>query len=277
MAAVQLVHRRVRRPEEAAEAVVVVPRRGLVLGVVEGLAPADHFIAVQHEVLRQRHGQRHGVAPDVAVRVAAGGRRPHAGHQARARWVAGRGLAVGPPEGDAALGERIDVRRERLRVPAEDPDPVVHVVDRNHEDVGARGAGALAGGAAGGYGTQPHAAEPFATGKHVPEMIAPAAGCRGWPLRENGSIRERAFAAFRVRLAARRCLYCLREKPQAGSICRAMDVEVEGKQRGRHFQFIGDLGVELSSAAGIGPDQEFGPRGGARLPGFPCRRIEECA
>lgn len=56
-----------------------------------------------------------------------------------------------------------------------------------------------------------------------------------------------------------------------------MDVEVEGKQRGRHFQFIGDLGVELSSATGIGPDQEFGPRGGARLSGFPCRRIMEYA
>ncbi|MDE0625930.1 MAG: hypothetical protein OXH99_06005 [Bryobacterales bacterium] len=66
-------------------------------------------------------------------------------------------------------------------------------------------------------------------------------------------------------------------KPQAGSICTGMDVAVEGKQRGRHFQFIGDLGVELSSAAGIGLDQEFGPRGGTRLSGFPCRRIKECS
>ena len=56
-----------------------------------------------------------------------------------------------------------------------------------------------------------------------------------------------------------------------------MDVEVEGKQRGRPFQLIGDLGVELSSAAGIAPEQEFGPRGGARLSGFPCRRIMEYA
>ena len=82
-ATVEPIHWRVGCLQKAAEAVVVVPRGGLILCVVERLAPTNHFIAVPHEVLRQRHSQRHSVAPDVAVAVTAGRGGAHAGHHAR--------------------------------------------------------------------------------------------------------------------------------------------------------------------------------------------------
>ena len=160
-AAVELVHGVAGGPKEAAEAVVVVPRRGLVLALVKRLAAADRLIAVLHEVLRQGDGPRHGVAPDVAVAVAAGGGGTLAGHQTRPGGVAGGRLAVGPPERDAAAGERVDVRRERLRVSVEDADPVVQIVDRDHQNVRAVGARLSTIRATRGQGAESQAPEQF--------------------------------------------------------------------------------------------------------------------
>ena len=165
-AAVELVQGVAGGPQKAAEAVVVVPRGGFVLALVKRLAAADRFVAVLHEVLRQGDGQWHGVAPDVPVVVAAGGGGAPAGHQTRPGGVAGGGLAVGPPERDAAPGERVDVRRERLRVTVEDADPVVQIVDRDDEDIRAGAARLSTARATRGQGAEPQAPEQLASREH---------------------------------------------------------------------------------------------------------------
>ena len=72
-----------------------------------------------------------------AEEVNPGGMRMATCHEAGPRRVANRRLAMRVGEQRAAFSESIDVRRPRLGVTAKTAGPVVEIVDRNQEDVGA--------------------------------------------------------------------------------------------------------------------------------------------
>src|SRR5262249_45248461 len=67
--------------------------------------------------------------------VDARARRSQSGEQTGPRRIAQRGLAVRIGEKRSALCEPINVRRLRLRMPAQAADPVVLVVDGDEEDI----------------------------------------------------------------------------------------------------------------------------------------------
>ncbi len=107
------------------------------VAVVEDLPAAECGVAVLLEPLEERRvvfELLRGAEPR-RERVHAGGGRPQSGEDARARRVAQRRLTVRVGERGAACCEPVKVRRLHLRVPAERPDPVVQVVDRDEQDV----------------------------------------------------------------------------------------------------------------------------------------------
>ena len=68
--------------------------------------------------------------------VNAGGAGAQPGHEAGARRVAEGRLAMGIGEDRATAGEGVDGGRAGLGVPAQAPDPVILIIDRDHQDVG---------------------------------------------------------------------------------------------------------------------------------------------
>ena len=135
-------HRALRRMKRAGEGIVgrlvreiVVPRLGID-DVVQHLSRAGGAVAVTREVARQQFRPRHDLAHLLRVLIEPRAMRRQAAEDGRARRIArGRG-AIGVAEQHAARGETVQIRRLRLRMPAEAADPVVEVVERNEEHVG---------------------------------------------------------------------------------------------------------------------------------------------
>ena len=71
-----------------------------------------------------------------SIHVNSRGGRPKSVHDAGARWIADRRMAVRVGEQDATLGEAIDVRCLRVGVSAKAAHPIVEVVDRDQQHVG---------------------------------------------------------------------------------------------------------------------------------------------
>ena len=102
--------------------------------VVEDLADADSAVAVRHELLRQRDRLRRRL-PKIGPQVPHADRiGPQAGHQARARRVAHRLLAVGPSKRHGRCGEPIDVRALGDLGPVA-AEFLAQIVDRNEQDI----------------------------------------------------------------------------------------------------------------------------------------------
>lgn len=113
---------------------VVVPGRR-VDEVVEEFSRACGPIASPREAARKQLRCRHDVAHLLPVCVEPAAPRRDAGQDCRTRRVArGRG-AVRVGKEHARRREAIEVRRARLRVPAEAADPVVEVIDGDEEHV----------------------------------------------------------------------------------------------------------------------------------------------
>ena len=106
--------------------------------VVKDLAAGEGEIAVPAEVLRQRDAvvERRDVPDAGRECVDAGRGGPQPGQQAGPRWIAERRLAVGVGEESAAGGQPVHVRRLNLRMTLEAADPVVQIVDGDHQDIG---------------------------------------------------------------------------------------------------------------------------------------------
>ncbi len=112
------------------------------------LAGAGRAVAMPCEVLRQRHG----VLP--LPEAAEPGRQPvdarrrgaQREHQARARGIAQRRLAMGIGEQGAARRQPIEVRRLGQRMSAQAAQPIVLIVDGDEQHVGARGSRKRRGG-----------------------------------------------------------------------------------------------------------------------------------
>ena len=106
---------------------------------VKYLARAERAITMFAKIpgYRGQIGQVFMIEPTRIVVVNAGGRRAHAQHQRRARRIAYRSNRVGVCEHHAAGGERVDIRGFRLGMSAEYTDPVVKIVYRDEQDIGA--------------------------------------------------------------------------------------------------------------------------------------------
>ena len=84
---------------------------------------------------RDRAFQLGRLPPVVCVGVNAGGRRPQAGEQTRARRIATRRGTVSLGEEQAAPGQAIHVRRPRLRMPTKHAYPVIEIVNSNEQHI----------------------------------------------------------------------------------------------------------------------------------------------
>ncbi|MEZ5392613.1 MAG: hypothetical protein R2724_06955 [Bryobacterales bacterium] len=112
--------------------------------LVEELADTHGLIAVFAEVFEQEGNIAHGVGSRaqlvvVDLAVDAGRRRVKSGHDASARGSADGRLAVRVGEQRAARSEPVDVRRAGVGVPVHAADPVVEIVDGDHQDIGVIG------------------------------------------------------------------------------------------------------------------------------------------
>ncbi len=108
----------------------------LPVAVVHDLAGAEHAVAVVAEVRHHRFARRKdGVLVPVGEREVARRVGIDAREEAGARRCTDGVVAEGAGEQDARPRQPVDVRRARLRVPAEDADVVVQVVDHDEDDV----------------------------------------------------------------------------------------------------------------------------------------------
>ena len=82
-------------------------------------------------VLQLRHIAKPG-SESVDARAA----RTTTDHQAGARGVAQGRLTMRIGKRRAALGQPIDVRRLHHRMPAEIHDPIILIIDRDHQNIG---------------------------------------------------------------------------------------------------------------------------------------------
>ena len=108
-------------------------------------AAAPGEVTVLAEVLRQRHPilVLWQIPKPIQVAIDAGVGWGEAGHNRRARWAAqGRGT-ISLFKKDAALCEGIDIRSLGLWMSTEASDPVIEVIHRNEEYIGAFGGEAV--------------------------------------------------------------------------------------------------------------------------------------
>ena len=108
----------------------------------------ERAIAVRLEMIRQRDAilpLRERAKPRREP-VDPGRRRPETEHEARARGIAKRSLAMRVEQHGAARREAVDIGRLRQRMSAESADPIVLIVDGDEDDVRLRRGGRREGG-----------------------------------------------------------------------------------------------------------------------------------
>ena len=115
---------------------VLVPFAELIAVAVIDLSRADDQVAVAFEMRVQRDdvfADRVAAVDFIAVDTGSGA--AQSAHQCAARRIANRRGAIGVGEIHAACGQRVDIRRLRLRVTSQAADPIVQIVDRDEQDI----------------------------------------------------------------------------------------------------------------------------------------------
>ena len=116
---------------------VIVPRHWIGELSVEHLSASRRPISALSKMLWERYGVASPLRKPNRLAIVVDARRGRAqpGHEARARWIADRRLAIGPLEHDASLCQPVHVGRHRVRMRTEEPDLMVQVVEGNEHHV----------------------------------------------------------------------------------------------------------------------------------------------
>lgn len=114
---------------------VLVPARRID-DIVQHLARARTPVAMPRKITRQQLRLRQHLAQLLLVAVQPRAMRRQAAEDRAARGIARGRRAVGVAKQHPAGGQAVEVRRQRLRMPAEAADPVAQIVERDEENVG---------------------------------------------------------------------------------------------------------------------------------------------
>ena len=116
--------------------IVPLIRRVVASRMVKNLSSSDGTIAMVSEMLWQGHHIRKIWIPPMSVVIQAGGGRSQSRHDGRTGRSAFRRRAMGVGEQNAATGQAVDIGRvNRSLIAAQTVDPVLHVIDREKQDI----------------------------------------------------------------------------------------------------------------------------------------------
>jgi len=117
--------------------IVVIPRIRIVWPAAVKSLPAalNGITALGSQILHQGHDVRDLVTHPFPISIDASAGRQQTRKQANSRRIAKGRITIGFCEGDAPIGEAVDIRSQRLRMPSQMAHPAIQIIDGDEQHI----------------------------------------------------------------------------------------------------------------------------------------------